>query len=57
MSDRQVEPQRVIHRLLGQLSEAQLQAAQYAAMCDQLADQVAQLQAENAEPDVGGASA
>lgn len=49
MSDRQVEPQRVIHRLLGQLSETQLQAAQYAAMCDQLSDQVAQLQAENAE--------
>jgi len=48
VSDRQVEPQRVIHRLLGQLGEAQLQAAQYAAMCDQLADQVAELQAEKA---------
>ena len=44
-----LDPQRVIDRLRQQLSEAQIQAAQYAALADQLAEENAHLKAGNAE--------
>lgn len=44
MTEVEVEPQRVIHRLLGLLGEATLEAAKYGALCDQLTEQVATLE-------------